>query len=204
MSAQDGAVLRDRARRAQELLDVVAVASWALAAAALAASVLERHPRAIQAQLRPGEISLQCVGWVDDDARVHDIAGDLPGGDRLPLGVRSLGVVDHRTGRLRLADALVIERAQVPLVEVLAVRDPDGPVEVTAAVLGCLIPDVTEHHVDAGAGWTLQAWRERAAACAEGASPAMRPYVEGAFADPPGAGYVVGVDDQQGSSVLGG
>ena len=54
MNARDGAVLRDRARRAQELLDVVAVASWALAAAALAAAVLERHPRAIQVQLRPG------------------------------------------------------------------------------------------------------------------------------------------------------
>lgn len=196
MSAQDGAVLRDRARRAQELLDVVAVASWARAAAALAASVLERHPRAIQAQLRHGEISLRCAGWVDADGSVHDIAGDLPGGDRVPLGVRSLGVVDHRTGRLALADALALERAQAPLVEVLAVRDPDGPVEITAAVLGCLIPDVTEHHVDAGAGWTLQAWRECAAGCVDGASPAMRPYVEAAFADPPGAGYVVGVDDR--------
>lgn len=194
MNAQDGAVLRDRARRAQELLDVVAVASWARAAAALAASVLERHPRAVQAQLRPGEISLRCVGWVDDDGSVHDIAGDLPGGDRVPLGVRSLGVVDHSTGRLRLGDALALDRAQAPLVEVLAVRDPDGPVEITAAVLGCLIPDVTEHHVDAGAGWTLQAWRERAAGCVDGASAAMRPCVEAAFADPPGAGYVVGVD----------
>lgn len=162
-------------------------------AAVLAAVVLEREPEATHVVLEAGD-PLEPTLWVSGDGRRRRFQRSEgwpvvlhPTNVGRPSALRKDGA---GAWVLDLEHALRAERALPPMVEVLAVRDPDGPVGITAAVMGSVISSVVAHQVDAGAGWTYRDWLEeqqRAEACA---SRAMRPLVRAAFVDPPGAEYL--------------
>lgn len=165
----------------------------ATSAALLAEEMLGAEPSAVRLILEDGD-PLRPRCWVDQQGRSNAIAASmrwcaelrrvqgLPG----PLGLSQAGdgawVLDldlaRRAGGVR-----------GPLVEVLAVRDPDGPVEITAAALG-MGTEARVVQVDAGAGWSAQAWEELRQDGLVGASRVMRPLIEEAFADPPGSRYI--------------
>lgn len=58
---------------------------------------------------------------------------------------------------------------RTPNVEVLIVRDPDGPVDVTLFLDGVEVSasDISCEQVDAGAGWQIEDWREHTQAVQE-------------------------------------
>jgi hypothetical protein len=78
------------------------------------------------------------------------------------------------------------------VIEILVVRDPDGPNDVTVWLDGV---DVTRDayivEVDAGAGWVFDEWMEAAlTAAADAKSRAARDAIRAAFASPPGPEYI--------------
>lgn len=192
MNPQRQSVTAARARSARRLLDAVTVGWWACSAAELADELLTHRPAAVHAQMTSDGQSLRCVGWVDAQGAVAALDEGVLAVSEVPMGVHTFGLLDWESMRLDLQGALALDRACSPLVEVLAVRDPDGPVELTVAVLGHLVDDVTEHHVDAGAGWSPGEWQDHAEQGVRCSSSVMRPYLDAAFASPPGGGYIGG------------
>lgn len=83
---------------------------------------------------------------------------------------------------------------EMPALEVIVVRDPDGPsgIEVFAGGVAVL---PAEYVLDAGAGWQWDDWVEARDANLVSASPAARAALLGHCADPPGGKYVEGRDD---------
>lgn len=74
-------------------------------------------------------------------------------------------------------------------IEVIIVRDPDGPTDVQVWQDGVRIyPE--EFHVDAGAGWTWNGWTDMRDDHLSRVSDAVRPALEEALTDPPGSEYI--------------
>lgn len=125
--------------------------------------------------------------------------------------VPGLWCTDRRSGRyvLEVATVLAMVEPQEPVLEVLTVRDPDGPTHVEALVLGRSVSTV-EVSVDAGAGWAWADWCAHRKASFARVSEAFRPTVLEAFTDPPGGRYVCGrgedpwVPQDAGGSTTGG
>ncbi|ABH00649.1 hypothetical protein RHA1_ro11002 (plasmid) [Rhodococcus jostii RHA1] len=78
-------------------------------------------------------------------------------------------------------------------VEVVIVRDPDGPTSVWVFVGGEAV-EVAESCIDAGAGWDWEDWTEHRDEMLAGASPAARELLLTLFDGPPGGVYVEGRD----------
>ncbi|MCD2099971.1 hypothetical protein SAMN02745947_05491 [Rhodococcus rhodochrous J3] len=81
-----------------------------------------------------------------------------------------------------------------PELEVLVVRDPDGPSEIEAFLDGVPVRP-TEYVLDAGAGWHWEDWTEARDANLATASPAARAALLRHYDDPPGGQYVEDRDD---------
>lgn len=77
-------------------------------------------------------------------------------------------------------------------VEVLVVRDPDGPLEVRVFVRGAEDHAYALHVVDAGAGHLRSDWDEQTTAATEREplSRAYRDAIADARTNPPGAEYI--------------
>ncbi len=76
-------------------------------------------------------------------------------------------------------------------VEVLVIRDPDGPAVVRVFIDGREHADVTEYSVDAGAGWDRTDWDTHRDELLAAATPGpVTDALIAAFADPPGVEYV--------------
>ncbi|WP_216900437.1 hypothetical protein [Nocardia alni] len=74
-------------------------------------------------------------------------------------------------------------------IELIVVRDPDGPVQITVFVDGVEHPAV-EHVIDAGVGWEWKTWKESRNKTLDYASPAARSVLKSAYTCPPGGKYI--------------
>ncbi len=74
-------------------------------------------------------------------------------------------------------------------IELVVVRDPDGPVAITVFVDG-VEHSATDYTVDAGAGWTWEEWVESRDHNLANASPAAQALLASAYNRPPGSRYV--------------
>lgn len=83
-------------------------------------------------------------------------------------------------------------------IEVIVVRDPDGPTEIQVFVDG-FPRTVTEYHVDPGAGWTWTDWTRARDDNLANASHAARAALRKVYANPPGGEYI---SDRGGASWL--
>lgn len=78
--------------------------------------------------------------------------------------------------------------------EIIAVRDPDGGTDIQAFVDG--VPVTHDlYSIDAGAGWAWSDWCESRDYDLAQASPGARPFVEQAYAGPPGSVYIDGAPE---------
>lgn len=180
-------------------------AAWAIAAA-----ITERYPSASTARLSDSdqgdwlhlEDYLDSGQWQPIELDLMDEIGHLASHLYLPHldAVTGLTVSHGRPGRgaeylldLRAVQAAPEDRS---LIEVLVVRDPDGPTTVTTAIAGTWAPerDVDVTHVDAGAGWEWTDWVEHRDQSLSTVSKALRERVVEAFDGPPGGGYITGRD----------
>lgn len=77
-------------------------------------------------------------------------------------------------------------------------RDPDGPNEVTVAVLGQEVrgEQVEVFSIDAGAGWEWADWVQHRDKCLARASAGLQEPLRAALASPPGGQYVEGRDER--------
>jgi hypothetical protein len=84
-----------------------------------------------------------------------------------------------------------------PRIEILTVRDPDGPTYVQMFVDGVETSGYTEYDVDAGAGHMRSDWDATTAEIKadEALTPAFKAAVLAARAEPPGRKYIVDDDD---------
>ena len=110
------------------------------------------------------------VDWRDIDRRAQRYHGDETGRD-------------HDT-----------EPAVTPQVEVIVVRDPDGPTEIEVFVSGTPV-DSAEYVIDAGSGWQWEDWVEARDENLATASPTVRAALLRHYDDPPGGQYVDDRDD---------
>ncbi len=130
----------------------------------------------------------------DDDASSHlylPHIADHPDGGAVP----GLWRDDRGAHRYTLdLDRIVSEYAIPSVAEVLTVRDPDGPTDVTMTVLGTTPPPETiaETSVDAGAGYEWSDWAAFRDEALAAASEALRPALLAAFECPPGGQYIEG------------
>jgi hypothetical protein len=103
---------------------------------------------------------------------------------------------------LRCAPAQIVRRICARAVhpdrqvEVVVVRDPDGPVDTHVFIDGVKTP-VTEFTIDAGAGWCWADWKRCRDRNLSAASPSARQTMLAAYADPPGGRYVGGRGEAQ-------
>jgi hypothetical protein len=74
-------------------------------------------------------------------------------------------------------------------IELVIVRDPDGPVDVHVFIDG-VEHAATEFTVDAGAGWTWDEWKDARDWTLATASSAARATLLGAYAHPPGGEHI--------------
>lgn len=77
--------------------------------------------------------------------------------------------------------------------ELVVVRDPDGPNEIAVFSRGTPVApeDYVEYNIDAGAGWAFDDWAENRDHCLTAASSAdVRTHLLEQFNDPPGGDYV--------------
>ncbi|MGQ4614611.1 hypothetical protein [Nocardia sp. R7R-8] len=81
-------------------------------------------------------------------------------------------------------------------VEVIIIRDPDGPVDAHVFIDG-RATSVTEFMIDAGAGWCWADWRHCRDQNITAASPSARQVLLAVYADPPGGKYVEERGDAQ-------
>jgi len=82
-----------------------------------------------------------------------------------------------------------------PELEIIVVRDPDGPAHIEAFLGGEPI-DATEFVIDAGAGWHWEDWKEARDKNLAAASEKARAALRGHYNDPPGGDYVEDRDDE--------
>ena len=83
------------------------------------------------------------------------------------------------------------EFAPAPRIEVIVVRDPDGPTNTQVFVDG--VPAAaTQFHIDAGRGWTWGDWVETRDCDLAVISSGARGALEDAYDDPPGGDAVRG------------
>lgn len=85
-------------------------------------------------------------------------------------------------------------RPAAPELEVIVVRDPDGPSVIEAFLDGVPVRP-TEYVIDAGAGWHWNDWTEARDANLATASPATRAALLSHYDNPPGGQYVEDRDD---------
>ncbi|MEU8899474.1 hypothetical protein [Nocardia sp. NPDC048505] len=86
----------------------------------------------------------------------------------------------------------MIRRPTTPtpaLVEVVVVRDPDGPNVAVVLVDGIRCPAV-QFDIDAGAGWTWSDWKDARDVNLNAASPAARDALLDLYRLPPGGRYL--------------
>lgn len=102
---------------------------------------------------------------------------------------RAHGYHGDETGR---GDATA--SAAAPQVEVIVVRDPDGPCEVETFVDGAPV-HFTEYVLDAGAGWQWEDWTEARDENLATASPTVRAALLRHYDEPPGGEYIEDRDD---------
>lgn len=81
-----------------------------------------------------------------------------------------------------------------PRIELVIVRDPDGPTEVYVYMGGKEVPDtdITEYVVDAAAGHTAAEFQQARATAIAQASPAAAAQLAAVYAAPPGADDIIG------------
>ncbi|MGV9748080.1 hypothetical protein ACWDTG_24720 [Rhodococcus zopfii] len=101
---------------------------------------------------------------------------------------RAHGYHGDETGRDATATAAA------PQVEVIVVRDPDGPCEVETFVDGEPV-HFTEYVLDAGAGWQWEDWTEARDENLATASPTVRAALLRHYDEPPGGEYIEDRDD---------
>lgn len=83
------------------------------------------------------------------------------------------------------------ERPASKHIELVILRDPDGPLEVQVFIDG--IPyTATEYVIDAGAGWTWDEWKESRDTSLTATSGATRAILLDWYSDPPGGEYIDG------------
>ncbi len=187
------------------------------AARALAVAVRKWEPTAAAIRLTDSDqgdwlyaeewLSRDTGEWEPIELDLLDEVGHLASHLYLPHldTVPGLMVTDGRAGRgaryTLTLDEILNTAEQRALVEVLVVRDPDGPNTVTAAVAGVAAEPlgVQETHVDAGAGWQWEDWTQHRDEAIGGVSAALHDGVVAAFSDPPGGQYV---DDRDGQPWL--
>ncbi len=180
------------------------------AARALAAAIRHRQPSATALRLTDSDQGdwLDAEEWrVGDSTQWEPIELDvldevghlashlyLPHLDAIP-GLTITGGRPGRGARYTLTiDEVLASTEDRALIEILVVRDPDGPTTVTAA-LGGVAADplgLQKIHVDAGAGWEWEDWAHHRDAAIASASTALHDAVTEAFDNPPGGQYVVG------------
>jgi hypothetical protein len=83
-----------------------------------------------------------------------------------------------------------------PGIEVVVVRDPDGPIDVHVFVDG-VEKVVREFRIDAGAGWSWDDWKDSRNENLSAASASARRVMLTVYADPPGGNYVEDRNDAQ-------
>lgn len=184
------------------------------AARALAAAVRQQEPAATAIRLVDSDQGdwLDAQEWLSQDTGewepielgLLDDAGYLASHLYLPHldAVPGLSVVDGRAGRgahytLTLEEVLNATE-EAALVDLLVVRDPDGPTTVTVALAGVLADPLglRETHVDAGAGWEWEGWTEYRDTAVANVRPPLRDHLLAAFGNPPGGRYIEGRDEQ--------
>lgn len=79
-------------------------------------------------------------------------------------------------------------------IELVLVRDPDGPTETYLYINGVEVQDtdVTEYVIDAGAGWTAADWAQARDEALAKASPAAAAQLAAAYNNPPGVDDISG------------
>jgi len=203
--AQDAwAHLDDLAR----VLLATTYAAMRAAACTIAYETRKTHPAAARVLLEPSDQGdwLAISKWLDAAGNAHEIALDDdaesaathlylahivydPDGGAVP-GLWQ----ETRSPETYLLDIdRVLQDYDCPVVaEVLTVRDADGPSTLALTVMGVTprAVAVTEHHVDAGRGWTWEDWTAMRDDALAAASPAMLPRLRQALTDPPGAQHV--------------
>ncbi|MEV6323471.1 hypothetical protein AB0M45_20080 [Nocardia sp. NPDC051787] len=83
-----------------------------------------------------------------------------------------------------------------PDIEVLFVRDPDGPDQFHVFVNGTT-KTITLFTIDAGAGWCWKDWKDSRDAALSTASAQARRTMLTVYADPPGGSYIQGRDEAE-------
>ncbi|MFI9507237.1 hypothetical protein [Nocardia sp. NPDC052566] len=81
-----------------------------------------------------------------------------------------------------------------PRVEVIAIRDSDGPTDITVYINGQQAP-TDEYVIDAGTGWNWDEWLEQRDANIAIASPGCLPHLIDAYDNPPSGHYIEERDD---------
>lgn len=199
-------------QRLTDLAVEVTAAEMKAAAFGVARAVQESYPEATHVLLEQSDQGdwLELTGWCHgDEGDVQEFTKPWEDEDLLSApshlytchigssveqsAVPGLWCTDRRSGRyvLEVATVLAMVEPQEPVLEVLTVRDPDGPTHVEALVLGRSVSTV-EVSVDAGAGWAWADWCAHREASLARVSEAFRPTVLEAFTDPPGGRYVCG------------
>ena len=181
---------------------------------ALAVAVREWEPTAAAIRLTDSDqgdwlcaeewLSRDTGEWDSIELDLLDEVGNLASHLYLPHldTIPGLTVTGGRAGRgaryTLTLDEILDATEQRAIVEVLVVRDPDGPTTVTTAVAGVAAEPlgVQEIHVDAGAGWQWEDWTQHRDEAIGGVSAALHDGVVAAFSDPPGGQYVDGRDGQ--------
>lgn len=194
------------------------IAEMRAAAYLIALTTRESHPTATTVHLQPSDQGdwLAVDGWstatgqMQEDYELDEESGAAShlylshiGSEPDYGAVPGLWQASERPERYVIDIDRVLRRYTTPEVaEVLTVRDPDGPTDVTFTVFGIIPKASTVRHfsVDAGAGWDWPAWAEHRDYSFVHASNAMLPLLEEAFSSPPGGIYVE--DRPEGSSWL--
>lgn len=153
--------------------------------------------RAMRAVSAVAPYAKGCGSVVDDlESVLCDLVGDLRHlADHLGIAWAD---VERRSGRYHREERLPgtgEERESPAALEVIVVRDPDGPAHIETFLGGEPI-DATEFVIDAGAGWEWEDWVEARDANLAAVSPGARAALLGHYDDPPGGNYIEGRDGE--------
>lgn len=135
----------------------------------------------------------------DLESVLADLTADLRhladhlGADWHEITRRADGYYGDETGGIDQGPAPA-RRPVAPELEVIVVRDPDGPSEIEVFLDGVPVRP-TEYVIDAGAGWHWDDWTEARDANLATASPAARTALLSRYDNPPGGQYVEDRDD---------
>ena len=208
----------DALKQMQTLTNLTIAATTAemsAAAYSIALTIREQHPAATHVHLEASDQGdwMALSGWSDAsgdltliDYDTFEDAEDAASHLYLPQvshdpdtgAVPGLWSTDERRGLYRLdIDRVLQENATpAPVLEVLAVRNPDGPIRLTFALLGEQLhpAEISEFSIDAGAGWEWEFWIHMRDESLRTVSAALCAPLRAALADPPGGKYVEGRD----------